>query len=152
MRLSTALVTESDLSCTYELKEVLNIIIFLSLSLFFFFVFFYIFGKIYRDEVNGHLEIVQDELEGLKDLLRSDVYSLDHNTLLGVSLPILNAHNDEEDDVEETNYEDANNLTTAGSKRISLNNENNNNDEDIEQTRFKILQFLNESLFNDLEE
>lgn len=105
----------------------------------------------FRDEVHGHLEIVQDELEGLKDLLRSDIYSLDHNTLLGVSLPILNAHNDEDDD-EETNYEDANNiLTTAGSKEISINNENNNNDDDIEQTRFKILQFLNESLFNDLE-
>ncbi|XP_061391487.1 heat shock factor protein [Musca vetustissima] len=34
-------------------------------------------------EVSGHLEIMQDELESLKDLLRSDVYSLDHNTLLG---------------------------------------------------------------------
>ncbi|XP_023293857.2 heat shock factor protein isoform X3 [Lucilia cuprina] len=36
------------------------------------------------NEVSGHLDIVQDELEGLKDLLRSDVYSLDHNTLLGL--------------------------------------------------------------------
>ncbi|XP_011290477.1 heat shock factor protein isoform X2 [Musca domestica] len=38
---------------------------------------------IMRSEVSGHLEIMQDELESLKDLLRSDVYSLDHNTLLG---------------------------------------------------------------------
>ncbi|XP_013100588.2 heat shock factor protein isoform X2 [Stomoxys calcitrans] len=37
------------------------------------------------NEVSGHLEIVQDELDTLKDLLRSDVYSLDHNTLLGSS-------------------------------------------------------------------
>ncbi|XP_036333172.1 heat shock factor protein isoform X7 [Rhagoletis pomonella] len=35
------------------------------------------------DEVNGHLDNVQDELESLKDLLRSDGYSLDANTLLG---------------------------------------------------------------------
>ncbi|XP_028896914.2 heat shock factor protein isoform X3 [Zeugodacus cucurbitae] len=34
------------------------------------------------DEVNDHLENVQDELESLKDLLRSDGYSLDANTLL----------------------------------------------------------------------
>ncbi|XP_073845052.1 heat shock factor isoform X7 [Musca autumnalis] len=39
---------------------------------------------IMRSEVSGHLEIMQDELESLKDLLRSDVYSLDHNTLLGL--------------------------------------------------------------------
>ena len=35
--------------------------------------------------MHGHLENVQDELESLKDLLRSDNYSLDANTLLGVS-------------------------------------------------------------------
>ncbi|XP_017473926.1 PREDICTED: heat shock factor protein isoform X2 [Rhagoletis zephyria] len=39
--------------------------------------------EIMRDEVNGHLDNVQDELESLKDLLRSDGYSLDANTLLG---------------------------------------------------------------------
>uniref|UniRef100_A0A0K8VNL3 Heat shock factor protein n=2 Tax=Bactrocera latifrons TaxID=174628 RepID=A0A0K8VNL3_BACLA len=38
---------------------------------------------IMRDEVNDHLDNVQDELESLKDLLRSDGYSLDANTLLG---------------------------------------------------------------------
>ncbi|XP_004534650.1 heat shock factor protein isoform X2 [Ceratitis capitata] len=36
------------------------------------------------DEVNDHLDNVQDELESLKDLLRSDGYSLDANTLLGL--------------------------------------------------------------------
>ncbi|XP_053967092.1 heat shock factor protein isoform X1 [Anastrepha ludens] len=35
-----------------------------------------------RDDVNNHLDNVQDELESLKDLLRSDGYSLDANTLL----------------------------------------------------------------------
>ncbi|XP_011205998.2 heat shock factor protein isoform X2 [Bactrocera dorsalis] len=39
---------------------------------------------IMRDEVNDHLDNVQDELESLKDLLRSDGYSLDANTLLGL--------------------------------------------------------------------
>ncbi|XP_065367168.1 heat shock factor protein isoform X2 [Calliphora vicina] len=44
-----------------------------------------------RNEVSGHIDIVQDELEGLKDLLRSDVYSLDHNTLLGMPLNGINS-------------------------------------------------------------
>ncbi|XP_067627192.1 heat shock factor protein isoform X3 [Eurosta solidaginis] len=40
-------------------------------------------GNIMRDEVSNHLDNVQDELESLKDLLRSDSYSLDVNALLG---------------------------------------------------------------------
>nr|XP_036230378.1 heat shock factor protein isoform X2 [Bactrocera oleae] len=40
--------------------------------------------EIMRDEVSDHLDNVQDELESLKDLLRSDGYSLDANTLLGL--------------------------------------------------------------------
>lgn len=101
------------------------------------------------NEVSGHLEIVQDELDSLKDLLRSDVYSLDHNTLLGVSsLPIISG-------------QDESNLT-AGSKqnlnieKVAGTNANPNiaedcEEEDIDQTRYKILQFLNESIFNDLD-
>lgn len=116
----------------------------------------------FSSEVSGHLEIMQDELESLKDLLRSDVYSLDHNTLLGVSsLPIING-------------QDEANLLTAGSKQnlniekianptnvysnnmiSNANGEDCNNvggqEEDIDQTRYKILQFLNESIFNDLD-
>lgn len=96
------------------------------------------------DEVSGHLDIVQDELEGLKDLLRSDVYSLDHNTLLGVSLPILNTH-----DAEEANYKDENNLN-AGSKKNSNMNDNlsENIDDEVEQARNNILNFLNDYIMN----
>lgn len=36
-------------------------------------------------EVNGHLNNLQDDLESLKDLLRSDILALDNNTLLSVS-------------------------------------------------------------------
>lgn len=46
------------------------------------------------DEVSGHLDNVQDELDTLKDLLRSDIYSMDHNTLLGVSVSIINEQHD----------------------------------------------------------
>ncbi|XP_073845058.1 heat shock factor isoform X9 [Musca autumnalis] len=111
---------------------------------------------IMRSEVSGHLEIMQDELESLKDLLRSDVYSLDHNTLLGVSsLPII------------CGQDEAN--LTAGSKQnlniekiVNTNNAYPNNgedcnsvtvgeEEDLDQTRYKILQFLNESIFNDID-
>lgn len=40
----------------------------------------------YSDEVNGHLDNVQDELDTLKDLLRGDGVSIDQNMLLGVSI------------------------------------------------------------------
>uniref|UniRef100_A0A1B0GBI0 HSF-type DNA-binding domain-containing protein n=1 Tax=Glossina morsitans morsitans TaxID=37546 RepID=A0A1B0GBI0_GLOMM len=50
-----------------------------------------------RDEVSGHLDNVQDELDTLKDLLRSDIYSMDHNTLLGVSVSIINEQHDGDD-------------------------------------------------------
>lgn len=40
------------------------------------------------NEVSGHLNTVQDELDMLKDLLRNDIYSLDQATALGVSLPV----------------------------------------------------------------
>ncbi|TMW50483.1 hypothetical protein DOY81_004479, partial [Sarcophaga bullata] len=89
------------------------------------------------DEVSGHLDIVQDELEGLKDLLRSDVYSLDHNTLLGVSLPILNMHDDEE-----ANYKDENNLT-AGSKQSSNMNDNFNANIDDENSNANTFDYNN---------
>ncbi|XP_017093715.2 heat shock factor protein isoform X2 [Drosophila bipectinata] len=38
----------------------------------------------YSDEVNGHLDNVQDELDTLKDLLRGDGVSIDQNMLLGL--------------------------------------------------------------------
>ncbi|KAI9583093.1 hypothetical protein GQX74_012310 [Glossina fuscipes] len=47
------------------------------------------------DEVNGHLDNVQDELDTLKDLLRSDIYSMDHNTLLGKLLNETVTSNDD---------------------------------------------------------
>ncbi|XP_055854708.1 heat shock factor protein isoform X2 [Episyrphus balteatus] len=37
-----------------------------------------------REEVSMHLDTVQDDLDTLKDLLRTDSYSLDANTLLGL--------------------------------------------------------------------
>lgn len=48
------------------------------------FNYFYFYSL--RDEVTNHLDNVQDELESLKDLLRTDGYSLDASTLLGVSM------------------------------------------------------------------
>lgn len=45
----------------------------------------------YSDEVNGHLDNVQDELDTLKDLLRGDGVSIDQNMLLGVSV-LLDSH------------------------------------------------------------
>lgn len=38
--------------------------------------------------MSGHLNSVQDELDILKDLLRSDIYTFDQSTVLDVSLPI----------------------------------------------------------------
>ncbi|XP_022228925.2 heat shock factor protein isoform X2 [Drosophila obscura] len=38
----------------------------------------------YSDDVHGHLDNVQDELETLKDLLRGDGVSIDQNMLLGL--------------------------------------------------------------------
>ncbi|XP_055904936.1 heat shock factor protein isoform X2 [Eupeodes corollae] len=40
-----------------------------------------------REEVSMHLDSVQDDLDTLKDLLRTDSYSLDANTLLGNGSP-----------------------------------------------------------------
>ncbi|XP_055854707.1 heat shock factor protein isoform X1 [Episyrphus balteatus] len=40
-----------------------------------------------REEVSMHLDTVQDDLDTLKDLLRTDSYSLDANTLLGNGTP-----------------------------------------------------------------
>lgn len=37
------------------------------------------------DEVSGHLDTMQDELDSLKDLLRGEGVSIDQNMLLGVS-------------------------------------------------------------------
>lgn len=69
---------------------------------------------------------------------------MDHNTLLGVSLPILNMHDDEE-----ANYKDENNLTAGNKQSPNMNdNFNANIDDVVEQTRNKILQFLNEYVMN----
>lgn len=38
-----------------------------------------------RDEVDTHLDTMQSELENLRDILRGEGYSIDANTLLGVS-------------------------------------------------------------------
>lgn len=38
------------------------------------------------DDVHGHLDNMQDELESLKDLLRGDGVAIDQNMLLGVSI------------------------------------------------------------------
>lgn len=82
------------------------------------------------------MENVQDELEGLKDLLRSDVYTLDQNALLDVSLRLLYAQG------EETNYEDICG-TSAGSNEIPNSNVNTFSN-DFEQTRCQILKFVHE--------
>ncbi|XP_017093716.2 heat shock factor protein isoform X3 [Drosophila bipectinata] len=49
------------------------------------------------DEVNGHLDNVQDELDTLKDLLRGDGVSIDQNMLLGTlgRTPIVQLTEDE---------------------------------------------------------
>ncbi|KAH8319682.1 hypothetical protein KR074_003626 [Drosophila pseudoananassae] len=51
----------------------------------------------YSDEVNGHLDNVQDELDTLKDLLRGDGVSIDQNMLLGTlgRMPIVQLTEDE---------------------------------------------------------
>lgn len=97
--------------------------------------------------MHGHLDIVQDELDTLKDLLRSDVYSLDHSTLLGVScLPIISGQ-------DEANLAPGSkqNLNNPKITNANANPNNAEDDEDIDQTRYKILQFLNDSIFNELD-
>lgn len=91
---------------------------------------------------------MQDELDTLKDLLRSDVYSLDHNTLLGVSsLPIISGQDDANLTAGSKQYLNNQKITNANANP----NSNGEDDEDIDQTRYRILQFLNDSIFNDLD-
>lgn len=102
------------------------------------------------EDVTGHIDIMQDELDTLKDLLRSDVYSWDHNTLLGVNLPIINAQEEELPSYKDATAVNAGNKQIANSTQTVTNN-TDDFDGDVEQTRYKILQFLNDSLFNDLD-
>ncbi|XP_076752301.1 uncharacterized protein LOC143424235 isoform X2 [Xylocopa sonorina] len=64
----------------------------------------------YREEMDSHLETMQTELENLREILRSEGYSIDANTLLGLfgaddpmsfGMPVnpeLNPHSEKEED------------------------------------------------------
>lgn len=45
--------------------------------------------KCFRSDIDDHLDTMQTDLESLRELLRSDSYALDTNTLMGVSLVVL---------------------------------------------------------------
>lgn len=44
------------------------------------------FLQCFRNDIDDHLDAMQTDLESLKELLRSDSYSLDTNTLIGVRI------------------------------------------------------------------
>lgn len=42
----------------------------------------------YRQEVNSHVETMQNDLDNLRDMLRGENYSIDANAILGVNVII----------------------------------------------------------------
>lgn len=47
-----------------------------------------------RDDLDSHLDTMQNDLDGLKEILKGDCYSLDANTLLGVCPAMINLDQD----------------------------------------------------------
>jgi len=46
----------------------------------------YNFIIIYREEMDTHLESMQNELDNLRDVLRNEGYSINANAILGVNI------------------------------------------------------------------
>jgi len=48
--------------------------------------YIYNFIIIYREEMDTHLESMQNELDNLRDVLRNEGYSINANAILGVNM------------------------------------------------------------------
>jgi hypothetical protein len=48
--------------------------------------YIYNFIIIYREEMDTHLESMQNELDNLRDVLRNEGYSINANAILGVNI------------------------------------------------------------------